>query len=146
MAALVGGTMSVSVRPRFIAAAIAVAASAAAPALTQGSATSPVLARLQKGLWQVRMLGAREVSPRMICLGDPGNFVQLHHPRHRCSRSVSASTSNSVTMNYECPGIASGLTTIRAETPRLVRIESQGIDEGVPFAFRAEARRVGTCR
>jgi hypothetical protein len=39
-----------------------------------------------------------------------------------------------------------GHSTIRVETPRLVRIESQGVDGGMPFEFRAEARRIGPCR
>ncbi len=39
----------------------------------------------------------------------------------------------------------SGRTTIRVETPRLVQIETQGIADQSPFAFSAEARRIGTC-
>ena len=50
-----------------------------------------------------------------------------------------------MTVNYTCPGIGRGRTTIRVETPRLVQIDSQGLDRGAPFALRAEARRIGPC-
>ena len=131
---------------RRLAAALAVAACAAAPALAQRTAEAPALGRLEKGLWQVRIVGARQVAPRPICLGDRAMLAQLRHRDYRCTRTVSASTPNSVTINYECAGVASGMSTVRVETSRLARIESQGIDNGLPFAFRAEARRVGTCR
>ena len=39
-----------------------------------------------------------------------------------------------------------GRTNLRREISRLVQIESQGIVDGLPFQFAAEARRVGACR
>ena len=38
-----------------------------------------------------------------------------------------------------------GLTRIRYETPRLIQLDSQGVANGLPFAFAAEGRRVGNC-
>ena len=73
------------------------------------------------------------------------------HPTPRCCdagtcrRDVVAADADSVTVNYSCPGTGRGRTTIRIETPRLVQIDSQGLDHGMPFALRAEARRVGPC-
>mgnify|MGYP006175199349 CR=1 FL=1 len=51
------------------------------------------------------------------------------------------------------PDNATGTTTerevladeLRRETSRLVQIQSQGIRNGLPFEFSAEARRVGDC-
>ena len=45
-----------------------------------------------------------------------------------------------MTVNYSCPGVGRGRTEIRFETPRLIQIDSQGLDRGAPFALRAEAR------
>ena len=51
-----------------------------------------------------------------------------------------------VTVQYSCPGDGYGRTNIRRESGSLVQIESQGIADGRPFQFTAEARRTGACR
>jgi len=104
----------------------------------------PVLGRLESGLWQLRSLdGPSAVGA--VCLGDPGLLAQLRHRREVCTRSVVATGQDMVEIRYSCTA-AFGQSTIRAETSRLARVESQGVDNGVPFAFRLEARRVGPCR
>ncbi|MGZ8998512.1 MAG: hypothetical protein ACXW2T_06615, partial [Allosphingosinicella sp.] len=80
-----------------------------------------------------------------ICLGDPGDLAQLQHRGASCSREVVASDDRSATLQYSCRGVGSGRTTIRFETPRLVQIDTQGLDQGTPFAIRAQARRSGAC-
>ena len=122
-------------------AAFAVLLSAAA---TAAQHDLPVLGRLETGLWELRNLdgGGRFAA---ICLGDRGALTQLQHRRVACERSVVAQGQDTVEVRYNCPA-AFGHTVIRVETPRLARIESQGIDNGLPFGFRAEARRVGDCR
>jgi hypothetical protein len=117
----------------------AVAAGAAAP-----RTELPVLGRLEAGLWQLRSLeGSRRLGS--ICLGDRGLLAQLRHRGQNCSRSVVASARDMVEIRYNCRA-GFGQSVIRAETSRLARVESQGVDNGVPFAFRIEARRVGRCR
>ncbi|MEA3016624.1 MAG: hypothetical protein QOI38_1346 [Sphingomonadales bacterium] len=104
----------------------------------------PVLGRLETGLWQLRSLdNGRTLAA--ICLGDRGQLAQPHHRGIACSRNVVSRAQDAVEIRYNCPA-AFGQTAIRVETPRLARIESQGVDNGVPFGFRAEARRVGACR
>jgi hypothetical protein len=71
-------------------------------------------------------------------------LVQLQHRRAGCTRSVVAQARDRVEVRYACPA-AFGQTTIRVEGARLARIDSEGIDNGVPFGFRLEARRVGRC-
>ena len=124
------------------AAAIILFASAAAAA-TQ--AELPVLGRLQGGLWELRNLDGGGGSFGSICLGDRGALAQLRHRSLSCGRSVVAQGPDTVEVRYNCPA-AFGQTAIRVETSQLARIESQGVDNGVPFGFRAEARRVGPCR
>ena len=48
-------------------------------------------------------------------------------------------------VQYTCRGKGYGRTQIRRESNRLVQIDSQGIADGLPFSFSAEARRVGDC-
>ena len=114
------------------------------PALAQAlRPTGTPLDRLEPGLWQIR--NASGTSLGSICLGDPSDLAQLQHRGASCSREYLASGDRFATVQYSCRGIGSGRTTIRVETRRLVRIESQGLDQGTPFAIRAQARRSGEC-
>jgi hypothetical protein len=114
------------------------------PAFAQGlRPTGSPLDRLEPGLWQIRNASGANLGS--ICLGDPADLAQLQHRGVSCSREYLESAERFTTIQYSCRGIGSGLTTIRFETPRLVRIESQGLDQGTPFAIRAQARRSGDC-
>src|SRR5438132_302877 len=102
--------------------------------------SSSMLTRLEAGQWELRAGTARIVA---ICLGNPILLTQPRHGAAPCTRDVVSADADSMTVNYSCPGLGRGRTTIRIETPRLVQIDSQGLDHGSPFALRAEARRVG---
>jgi hypothetical protein len=80
-----------------------------------------------------------------ICLGDPLLLAQPQHGPQPCTREVLSTELHSVTVAYTCPGMGRGQTQLRIETPRLVQIDSQGLHNGAPFSFRAEARRTGPC-
>ena len=123
--------------------AVMLVLSAAAAAAQASGAALPVLGRLEPGLWELRNIGGRaQFAP--VCLGDPAALVQLQHRRTGCTRSVVAQGRDRIEVRYACAG-AFGQTTIRVEGSRLAQIESEGIDNGVPFGFRVEARRVGRC-
>jgi hypothetical protein len=134
--------MSAPMRRAIILAATAVA-SAAGAAATESEAALPVIGRLERGLWDLRnMKTGGRFAP--VCLRNPAALVQLQHRRSACTHNVVAHAANRLEVSYRCP-TGFGQTTIRVETSRLVRIESEGIDNGVPFGFRAEGRRVGPC-
>ena len=118
----------------------------AGPGLSQpGGGTRPMLTRLETGQWELRG-GAGNSRIVAICLGNPILLTQPRHGAAPCTRDVIAADAGSMTVNYSCPGgLGRGRTTIRFETPRLVQIDSQGLDHGMPFALRAEGRRVGPC-
>ena len=101
------------------------------------------LARLEPGRWQLR--DSEGVPARSICLADPAAFVQLEHEGVACGSEVLASEAAAATVEYTCPGRGFGRTDIRVETPRLARIDTQGLVDGRPFAYRVEARKVGAC-
>jgi len=113
------------------------------PGATQGPGAQAMLARLEAGQWELRGAGNSRIAS--ICLGNPILLTQPQHGAAPCSRDVVAADAGSMTVNYSCPGIGRGRTTLRFETPRLIQIESQGLDHGAPFALRAQARRVGAC-
>ena len=113
------------------------------PGATQERATIAMLARLESGQWELRGAGNGRIAS--ICLGNPIQLTQPQHGAAQCSRDVVAADEDSITVNYSCPGVGRGRTIIRIETPRLVQIDSQGLDRGTPFAVRAQARRLGPC-
>jgi hypothetical protein len=141
-----GGDMVPKIRNTAAAAAAVLAVCAGAVAGSRARAANgelPVLGRLESGLWELRNLdrGGR-FAP--VCLGDRALLVQLQHRGLSCVRSIVTQGRDALEVRYNCPA-GFGQTTIRVETPRLARIESRGVDGGIPFEFRAEARRVGAC-
>jgi len=127
-------------RAFFVGAALAVGLASAG--LAQLRPSLPALASLEPGLWQLRGEGE---ARRTLCVADPYSLIQLRHGAIQCSRLVVASAKSSATIHYSCPGAGWGRTTLRVETPRLARIDTQGIADNEPFAFVAEARRIGPC-
>lgn len=120
------------------------AVAAGATAVPAQAPSLAMLDRLEKGSWQLRERGSDKVM-QTLCLGDARRMIQVYHPRSGCSRYVIEDTPNSVTVHYTCPGAGHGRTTIRAETNRLVQIDTQGIAEGRPFSQAIEGRRIGGC-
>jgi hypothetical protein len=104
-----------------------------------------VLGRLEAGEWELRTRDDAE-APQRLCLRDGRRLIQLRHAGQKCSRMVVEDTPEQMTVQYTCPGRGYGRTQIRLESQSLVQIDSQGIAEGLPFAFAAEARRLGSCR
>lgn len=114
-----------------------------AVATGQGLALA-MLDQLEQGRWELRVRGETGAN-RQLCLRDGRELIQLRHAAAGCSRHIVDDTAAQVTIQYTCRGAGYGRTTVRRETNRLVQIDSQGIADGLPFAFMAEARRVGNC-
>ncbi|HEX8513523.1 MAG TPA: hypothetical protein VF688_10520 [Allosphingosinicella sp.] len=114
----------------------------AAPVFAFALPDLEAFSKLERGRWQLRdSVG----EPRSICLGDPTALVQLEHDGATCRQEIVASDKGGATVQYSCPGRGFGHTSIRVETPRLARIDTQGLVDGRPFSYRAEARKVGSC-
>lgn len=120
--------------------AVALTASAAAGENAAGDA----LGRITPGQWQVRERGATP-PPVMMCVRDAQGLARLRHAGALCRSFVVENTLRRATVHYECPGKGYGQTTLRVESTGVARLDSQGVERGVPFAFTAEARRLGPC-
>lgn len=103
------------------------------------------LSRLEPGLWQIRALDNDRARPRSICLGDATVLIQLEHRQITCSRLVITNSPKDLTVHYVCPYNGFGQTSLRIESPRLATLDTQGIANNAPFAYRAELRRLGEC-
>lgn len=115
--------------------------------LTPATAQAPSLAMLsalEDGQWEIRFRDGRE--SRRMCLRSGTELIQLQHSGPACGRFIVDDGASEVTVQYTCKGNGYGRTNIRRESASLVQIDSQGIAAGLPFAFTAEARRVGPCR
>ena len=113
-----------------------------APVVAQASLA--MLDSVDRGGWELRY---RDGSPsRSICVRNGREFIQLGHAGDTCNRFVVEDGKSQVTVQYTCRGNGYGRTNIRRENSGLVQIDSQGIADGRPFQFSAEARRTGSCR
>lgn len=118
----------------------------AAALLLCGAANAPIQAfgRIQPGEWQLRPLDSSAPAQR-LCVDNAYELIQLRHPGAACSRFVLANEPQTATVHYTCTGAGYGRTTIRVETPQLVRIDSQGLANQSPFQVALEGRRLGKC-
>ncbi len=129
--------MRIAVTVAGLAAGFAVPAAGQRPALA-------MLNGLEAGRWELRVRDTGAPVER-ICLPNAQRLIQLRHPGDSCDRLIVEDAATEVTVQYTCRGRGYGRTHIRRETSRLVQIDTQGIADGLPFAFAAEARRVGDC-
>jgi hypothetical protein len=127
---------------RWGALALAGLLAAAGPVFAFALADLEAFSKLERGRWQLRDSAG---APRAICLGDPSALIQLEHGGARCEQEVVQSDNGGATVQYSCPGRGFGHTSVRVETPRLARIDTQGLVDGRPFSYRTEARKVGNC-
>ena len=103
-----------------------------------------MLDRFEAGQWEVRN---RDVASQrsLLCIDNGRDLIQLRHVGANCRIFVVEDVPGAVTVQYTCPGNGYGRTRIRYENPRLGQIQTQGIADGLPFDFSAEARRIGSC-
>lgn len=116
---------------------------AGAAGVAQGPALA-MLDRLEPGMWEISPHGAQSNSAQ-VCIDSGRKLIQIRHARESCRRHVIEDTPKSVVVHYTCLAGGYGQTSVRFENERLVQVETQGIDNGLPFNFTAEARRSGTC-
>lgn len=113
------------------------------PAAGQRTALA-MLDQIERGRWEIRMRdGTRRTYP--VCVSNGRSLLQLRHEAQNCERLVIEDNPDEVTVQYTCRGSGYGRTSIRRETNQLVQIQTQGIAQGLPFDFAAEARRIGGC-
>lgn len=135
------GTVQFVRAARLLAAAIALSGGIA----VAGPPSLAMLDRFESGQWELRPRDGGGGGTQR-CLGNGRSLIQLRHAGLQCRSTVIEDGAASVTVQYVCPGNGYGHTRIRLENPRLAQIETQGVANGLPFAFAAEARRVGPCR
>lgn len=117
------------------AAVIALHAGRAAP----GEPLAPITA----GQWQLKEIDGP--GSRSVCVADPGALLQIQQPGGGCSRFVLDSARTTMTVHYTCGGRGHGRSTLTVRSPRSIKLETQGVATGSPFAADYDGRFLGPC-
>ena len=126
---------------RFAAASLVAAVLLASPLVARPAS---LLGRLEPGRWVVKTYEAG-AAERSLCVANPSALLQIEHGGG-CSQEVIAANGNRATVEYSCGNRGFGHTSLRLQTPRSATLDTQGMIDGRPFAYRAVARRSGACR
>ncbi|NCP11339.1 MAG: hypothetical protein GW859_05180 [Sphingomonadales bacterium] len=102
-----------------------------------------LLGRIEKGNWALRP--ARDGAVRNICVRSGGELLSLRHRGPGCARYVIENRAGELTVHMTCGKAGHVRTTLRYETPRLIQLDTQGLDGTAPFSESYEARRTGGC-
>jgi hypothetical protein len=122
--------------------AVAMMAMFALVGLAAAGAPSP-LSNTKGGLWEVS--GAPGGRVIRQCVKDTRVLAQFEHRSQSCPRTQLRSAGDTVVFQYNCPRGGFGQSEVTVLTPRSLRIDTQGISEGLPFHYVVQARRVGDC-
>lgn len=122
----------------------AIAAGVAAALAGAAAAAPAVFAKSEAGLWELDGIAGKR-APSRLCLTDLSELAQIEHRGKACKQRVLRDTDAKLSVSYECGGNDFGRSEIEFVTGRNLRIVSQGISGGLPFAHKVQARRVGEC-
>jgi len=114
----------------------AVAAAADKPKTLSGAAP---------GLWELTGVQGSK-TPVRDCLTNLAALGQYEHRARSCTATTLSDTGKVTVINYNCGASDFGRTSIKLVTPRSLKVETQGISDGLPFGYTIEARRVGECK
>lgn len=109
-----------------------------------GAVQIAALAEVAPGEWQLKEIGGTET--KSVCLADPAQLFQVQHPNATCKRNVLDSSAKAATVQYTCAAGGSGRTTLTVRSSQSIKVETQGMSGGAPFAFDYDAKRIGDCQ
>jgi len=113
-----------------------------------GAAPAPpapqLLAGVQPGSWEVSRSASGQAA-RRLCVSEVAELAGFEFRGEQCRRSVLGERGGSLVVEFSCARGDFARSTMRVTTPRSLRLETQGIHRGQPFAYRFYARRLGNC-
>ena len=115
----------------------------ASAAVAAGAVQIAALAEVTPGEWQLKEIGG--TATKSVCVADPAQLFQVQHPNATCKRNVLDSSAKAATAQYTCAAGGSGRTTLTVRSSQSVKVETQGMSGGAPFAFDYDAKRIGDC-
>lgn len=101
------------------------------------------LKALAEGQWQLSEIdGPGRMS---VCVADPGTLLQVRQSHAACTRFVLDSDRSSMTVRYTCGGTGHGRSVLTVRSAHSIKLETQGVAGGAPFAADYDGRLVGPC-
>ena len=122
---------------------VAAAGALGMTAIAAGAVQIAALADVAPGEWQLKEIGGTET--KSVCLADPAQLFQIQHAAATCKRTVIDSAAKAATVQYTCAAGGSGRTTLTVRSSQSIKVETQGMAGGAPFAFDYDAKRIGDC-
>lgn len=122
---------------------LALAGVMAGAAMAAGAVQIAALGEVTPGEWQLKEIDGTET--KTLCLADPSLLFQVRHVGASCKRTVIDSAAKAATVQYSCASGGSGRTTLTVRSPQSIKVETQGMSGGAPFAVDYDAKRVGDC-
>ena len=113
-------------------------------AVLLGGANLPS-AMVGPGEWDISKSASGSGSEKH-CLADSALMMQWEHRAKQCTRVIISASADRAEVHYTCVGGGFGTSRIQVLTPRSVKIDTQGISDGYPFAYVLHARRSGPCQ
>ena len=99
---------------------------------------------LTDGAWSLKPVGRAGAEVRSICLrANPAPLAQIEHRGMTCDTTAQTIGPREVAYTYDCGGGNNGYTRVKAETGKLVQIDTQGFKNNMPFHARYEGRWTG---
>lgn len=101
------------------------------------------LKAVAQGEWELSEIdGPGHLS---VCVTDPGTLLQLGQGKSACTRQVLDSGRSSMTVHYTCSGSGQGRSILTVRSAGSIRLETQGVTRGAPFAADYDGKRIGPC-
>ena len=101
------------------------------------------LAMVGPGEWEIGKTASG--AGERTCLRDPALLMQWEHRTKQCTRTIVDTSLDRAEVYYSCAGGDFGTSRVQVLTPRSIKINTQGIADGLPFGYVIHARRIGNC-
>lgn len=125
-------------------AAIAFALSCGVLMLCAAHAQPPAAApNVARGEWRFQEIDGP--GRRRICVRRAGDLLSVDQPVATCRHAVVVSDRRSMVSHYACAGVGSGRSVVTVLDPAAIRLETQGVTRGAPYAAEYDGRWVGRC-
>src|SRR5689334_16324764 len=115
-----------------------IAAGARAALVLVGAAGPTFLTQVQGGLWEISGAPTSKAPIRM-CVADVASLARFEHRGRNCTAKILKSSGSSTVIDYNCGFAGFGHSQVDMLTPRSLRIDTQGVSEGLPFAYVLQA-------
>ena len=105
--------------------------------------TTTALTRINPGFWQLQEIDGP--GRHQVCATDPGRLLRLREPSASCPQYVLDSDRRSMTASYTCSGGSWGRSVLTVRSASSIKLETQGVADGAPFAVDYNGKLVGSC-